>query len=125
LNRINTIIICITALVIFYILKQENKPDVDISQYETQINLLQIQLNELQEVNDSLVVLEKELEEKISSYDIAIKNLKGQINVIKRETKAKLDSVDRFGDDELERFFAERYRQLHDSIKKANSETGN
>ena len=125
MNRINTVIICITALVIFFILKQESIPDVDITKYETEINLLQIQLNELQEVNDSLVVLEKELEEKISSYDIAIKNLKGQINVIKRETKAKLDSVDRFGDDELERFFAERYRQLHDSIKKANSETGN
>mgnify|MGYP007072448978 FL=1 len=125
MNRINTVIICITALVIFFILKQESIPDVDVTKYETEINLLQIQLNELQEVNDSLVVLEKELEEKISSYDIAIKNLKGQINVIKRETKAKLDSVDRFGDDELERFFAERYRQLHDSIKKANSEAGN
>ena len=125
MNRINTVIICITALVIFFILKQESVPDIDVTKYETEINLLQIQLNELQEVNDSLVVLEKELEEKISSYDIAIKNLKGQINVIKRETKAKLDSVDRFGDDELERFFAERYRQLHDSIKKANSETGN
>lgn len=125
MNRINTVIICITALVIFFILKQESIPDVDVTKYETEINLLQIQLNELQEVNDSLVVLEKELEEKISSYDIAIKNLKGQINVIKRETKAKLDSVDRFGDDELERFFTERYRQLHDSIKKANSETGN
>ena len=125
MNRINTVIICITALVIFFILKQESIPDIDVTKYETEINLLQIQLNELQEVNDSLVVLEKELEEKISSYDMAIKNLKGQINVIKRETKAKLDSVDRFGDDELERFFAERYRQLHDSIKKANSETGN
>ena len=125
MNRINTVIICITALVIFFILKQESIPDVDITKYETEINLLQIQLNELQEVNDSLVVLEKELEEKISSYDIAIKNLKGQINVIKRETKAKLDSVDRFGDDELERFFAERYRQLYDSIKQTNSETGN
>jgi len=125
LNRINTIIICITALVIFYILKQENKPDVDISQYETQINLLQIQLNELQAVNDSLTTVEKQLEEKIASYDVAIKNLKGQINVIKRETKAKLDSVDRFGDDELELFFAERYRQLYDSIKQTNSETSN
>ena len=125
MNRINTVIICITALVIFFILKQESIPDIDVTKYETEINLLQIQLNELQEVNDSLVVLEKELEEKISSYDIAIKNLKGQINVIKRETKAKLDSVDRFGDDELERFFTERYRQLHDSIKKANSKTGN
>lgn len=125
MNRINTIIICITALVIFYILKQENKPDVDISQYETQINLLQIQLNELQAVNDSLTTVEKQLEEKIASYDVAIKNLKGQINVIKRETKAKLDSVDRFGDDELELFFAERYRQLYDSIKQTNSETSN
>lgn len=125
MNRINTVIICVTALVIFFILKQESIPDVDITKYETEINLLQIQLNELQEVNDSLVIVEKELEEKISSYDIAIKNLKGQINVIKRETKAKLDSVDRFGDDELERFFAERYRQLYDSIKQTNSETGN
>ena len=125
MNRINTVIICITALVIFFILKQESTPDVDISQYETEINLLQIQLNELQEVNDSLATLEKELESKIASYDITIKNLKGQINVIKRETKAKLDSVDKFGDDELERFFAERYRQLYDSIKQTNSETGN
>lgn len=125
MNRINTVIICVTALVIFFILKQESIPDVDITKYETEINLLQIQLNELQEVNDSLVIVEKELEEKISSYDVTIKNLKGQINVIKRETKAKLDSVDRFGDDELERFFAERYRQLYDSIKQTNSETGN
>ena len=125
MNRINTVIICITALVIFFILKQESTPDVDISQYETEINLLQIQLNELQEVNDSLAEVEKELESKIASYDVTIKNLKGQINVIKRETKAKLDSVDRFGDDELERFFAERYRQLYDSIKQTNSETGN
>ena len=125
MNRINTVIICITALVIFFILKQESTPDVDISQYETEINLLQIQLNELQEVNDSLAEVEKELESKIASYDITIKNLKGQINVIKRETKAKLDSVDRFGDDELESFFAERYRQLYDSIKQTNSETGN
>jgi len=125
LNRINTVIICITALAIFFILKQESKPDVDISQYETEINLLQIQLDELQEANDSLATIEKELESKIASYDVAIKNLKGQINVIKRETKAKLDSVDKFGDDELERFFAERYRQLYDSIKQANSEAGN
>ena len=125
MNRINTIIICITALAIFFILKKENTPDVDISQYETEINLLQIQLNELQAVNDSLAEVEKELESKIASYDVTIKNLKGQINVIKRETKAKLDSVDRFGDDELERFFAERYRQLYDSIKQTNSETGN
>jgi prophage DNA circulation protein len=123
LNRINTVIICIAAIAIFYILNKES--DIDITQYETEINLLQIQLNELQEVNDSLQTVEKELEAKMASYDEAIKNLKGQINVIKKETKRKLDSVDQFGDDELEQFFAKRYKQLNDSISKTSSETGN
>ena len=123
MNRINTVIICIAAIAIFYILNKES--DIDITQYETEINLMQIQLNELQEVNDSLQTVEKELEAKMASYDNTIRNLKGQINVIKKETKRKLDSVDQFGDDELERFFAERYRQLNDSISKARSETGN
>lgn len=124
MNRINTVIICIAAIAIFYILNKE--PDVvDISQYETEINLLQIQLNELQEVNDSLQTVEKELEAKMASYDNTIRNLKGQINVIKKETKRKLDSVDQFGDDELEQFFAKRYKQFNDSISKASSETGN
>lgn len=123
MNRINTVIICIAAIAIFYILNKES--DIDITQYETEINLLQIQLNELQEVNDSLQTVEKELEAKMASYDEAIKNLKGQINVIKKETKRKLDSVDQFGDDELEQFFAKRYKQLNDSISKTSSETGN
>ena len=123
MNRINTVIICIAAIAIFYILNKES--DIDITQYETEINLLQIQLNELQEVNDSLQTVEKELEAKMASYDEAIKNLKGQINVIKKETKRKLDSVDQFGDDELEQFFAKRYKQLNDSINKTSSETGN
>jgi FtsZ-binding cell division protein ZapB len=67
LNRINTVIICIAAIAIFYILNKES--DIDITQYETEINLLQIQLNELQEVNDSLQTVEKELEAKMASYD--------------------------------------------------------
>lgn len=123
MNRINTVIICIAAIAIFYILNKES--DIDITQYETEINLLQIQLNELQEVNDSLQTVEKELEAKMASYDNTIRNLKGQINVIKKETKRKLDSVDQFGDDELEQFFAKRYKQLNDSINKTSSETGN
>ncbi len=123
MNRINTVIICIAAIAIFYILNKES--DIDITQYETEINLLQIQLNELQEVNDSLQTVEKELEAKMASYDNTIRNLKGQINVIKKETKRKLDSVDQFGDDELEQFFAKRYKQLNDSISKTSSETGN
>ena len=114
MNRINVILICITAIAIFFILNK--KADVDISQYENQINLLQQKVEELEQVNDSLQIVEKELEGKLSSYDVTIRNLKGQINVIKKETQAKLDSIDKFGDDELEWFFANRYKQLNDSI---------
>ena len=84
--------------------------------YETEINILQQQIKQLEGVNDSLEVESKELEIKLSKYDEKLKNLNREVNVIKRETKAKLDSIDKFGDDELERFFSERYYTKTDSI---------
>lgn len=114
MNRINVILICITALAIFYILQK--RPEIDIEHYETQINILQQQIQQLEGVNDSLVVESKELEIKLATYDVKLKNLNNEVNVIKRETKAKLDSIDKFGDDELERFFSDRYYSKTDSI---------
>ena len=52
----------------------------------------------------------------MSDYDKKIQRLNYNINVIKQETKAKLDSIDKFGDDELEKFFADRYYSKTDSI---------
>jgi chromosome segregation ATPase len=125
LNRINTILLCITVIIIFYILKQEDKGG-DISQYETQINILQQKVVELESANDSLKIVEDELEAKIASYDSKINRLNNQINVIKKETQAKLDSVDKFGDDELERFFANRYNGFtQDSVIQTNSKISN
>jgi regulator of replication initiation timing len=114
MNRINVILICITALAVFYILQKG--PEIDIRKYETEINILQQQIQQLEGVNDSLVVESKELEIKLATYDVKLKNLNNEVNVIKRETKAKLDSIDKFGDDELERFFSDRYYSKTDSI---------
>jgi chromosome segregation ATPase len=114
MNRVNVILICLTALAIFYILQKQ--PQIDIEQYETQINILQQKITFLEGVNDSLVGESKELEIKLAAYDEKLKNLNREVNVIKRETKAKLDSIDKFGDDELERFFSERYYFKTDSI---------
>lgn len=125
MNRINTILLCITVIIIFFILNKEDKGG-DISQYETQINILQQKVVELESANDSLKIVEDKLEAKIASYDSKINRLNNQINVIKRETQAKLDSVDKFGDDELEQFFANRYNGFtQDSIIQTNSEAGN
>ena len=114
MNRVSVILLCLTTLAVFYILQKG--PEIDIEHYETQINILQQQIKQLEGVNDSLVVESKELEVKLASYDVKLKNLNNEVNVIKRETKAKLDSIDKFGDDELERFFTERYYSKADSI---------
>ena len=114
MNRINVILICITALAVFYILQKG--PEIDMRKYQTEINILQQQIKQLEGVNDSLVGESKELEIKLAAYDEKLKNLNREVNVIKRETKAKLDSIDKFGDDELERFFSERYYSKTDSI---------
>ena len=114
MNRINVILICITALAVFYILQKG--PEIDMRKYQTEINILQQQIKQLEGVNDSLVGESKELEIKLATYDEKLKNLNREVNVIKRETKAKLDSIDKFGDDELERFFSDRYYSKADSI---------
>ena len=115
MNRINTILICITAIAIFYILKQRPE-EFDLTPYTDKIEALEKKVDSLHSQNLSLQKEADSLELKMGEYDGRIRNLNYTINVIKKETKAKLDSVDKFGDDELERFFAERYRQLNDTI---------
>ena len=115
MNRINTILICITAIAIFYILRQKQEP-FDLSPYTDKIEALEKKVDSLHSQNLSLQKEADSLESKMSLYDNRIKNLNYTINVIKKETKAKLDSIDKFGDDELERFFAERYRIVNDTV---------
>ena len=57
-----------------------------------------------------------DMEFAIEQSDKKIKQLNTRIYVIKKETRQQLDAVDLFGDDELEQFFAKRYRQHSDSI---------
>ena len=115
MNRINVILICITALAIFYILKQQQE-EFDLSPYLNKIEALEKKVDSLHTQNVSLQKEADSLESKMGEYDVKIKNLNYNINVIKRETKAKLDSIDKFCDDELERFFSDRYYSKTDSI---------
>ena len=115
MNRINVILICITALAIFFILKQEPEK-LDLSPYLNKIEALERKVDSLHTKNLELEKEADSLEVKMGEYDKRIKYLKYNINVIKRETKAKIDSIDKFGDDELEKFFSERYNSQSDSI---------
>lgn len=109
MKRFNILILAVAAVVIFYILKQQ-PIKTDVSKYEEAIKALEQKVDSLHSENSVLSLQADSLENKISQYDVTIKNLNLRINVIKQETQAKVDSVDYFGDDELERFFAKRYK---------------
>lgn len=115
MNRISVLLLCLTSLAIFFILRQDNVK-VDVDAYEAKIEALQLKVDSLNVQNSSLMKEADSLELKLGEFDTKIRNLNNSINVIKRETKQRLDAVDTFGDDELEQFFADRYRQLQDSI---------
>ena len=83
-----------------------------VNEYNAKIKALEAKVDSLHSENNELINESKLLEEQIAGYDERIKNLNIKINVIKNETKQKVDAVDFFGDDELERFFAERYKHI-------------
>ena len=83
-----------------------------VSEYNAKIKVLEAKVDSLHAENSELVNESKLLEVKIAEYDAKINKLNVRINVIKNETKQKVDAVDFFGDDELERFFAERYKHI-------------
>lgn len=90
--------------------------NVDVESYQLRIQMLEQRIDSIQYENSELKVEADSLSSKISEYDVKINKLNSRIYVIKKETEQKVNAVDSFGDDELERFFAERYRQYKDSI---------
>ena len=113
-NIFTLILIVIVMLLIGYIFTQD-KPDY-IKDYNNKIEALEQKIDSLHSKNNVLEKQTDSLELKLTESDNQIKKLNTRIYVIKKETKAQLDAVDLFGDDELEQFFAKRYRQHNDSI---------
>ena len=110
MNRVSVILLCLTTLAIFFILRKQ--PELDIQKYEDQINALQSEINQLEGVNDSLQVEAALLNDKLIEYDNTIDKLNEEIDVIQDETRKKLDSVDSYNRAQLQKFFTERYRVI-------------
>ena len=108
MNRASVILLCITTLVIFFMLKE--RPKLDIQKYENQINMLQSEIDLLETANDSLKIEAAVLGEQIAEYDNTIEQLNNQIHIIEDETKKKLDSISRFDKRQLQKFFSDRYK---------------
>jgi len=99
------------AIAISFFQNKENY----IKEYNDKIEALNIKIDSLHTVNEKLDEESVLLREKIDDYNIKIDELNILINVIKNETQQQVDIVDSFGDDELEKFFTERYQSQIDN----------
>lgn len=109
------ILIAVGAIILYNIIFNKYDIKTDIEGYQKQIEALEQKVDSLHSENNILELQADSLEQKLDESDERIKKLNSRIYVIKKETQRQLDAVDLFGDDELERFFAKRYRQS-DSI---------
>ena len=112
----------ILGLGLGYVIFGKGDIDVDIESYQTEINFLQQKIDSINVYNNELKLEADSLSNKLVEYDSRISKLNRTITVIKNETQQKIDSVDFFGDDELERFFAERYKHI---LEGHNTDTDN
>ena len=90
--------------------------EVDVKAYEDRINKLEQKVDSLHTKNTHLELESDSLIGRIASYTNRINNLNYRINVIQKQTKAKLDSVNSYTTNELQQFFTDRYRLNKDSI---------
>ena len=96
-----------------------------ITEYNSKIEALNDKINSLHDINENLTLEIDTLNGQIIKLDQKIIKQDSKIVTLKRQTNEKVNNVDSFGDDELEQFFTERYRQYFDSIKKTNSPSSN
>ena len=96
-----------------------------VEEYNAKIEALEQKVDSLHGINDELTFKIDTLNTQIKGLDKEISLKNSRINNLKYEISTKVDAVDSFNDDELERVFTERYRELLDSIAKTNSKTSN
>ena len=96
-----------------------------INEYNSKIKALEQKVDSLHYVNDDLVFKIDTLNQQIAKLDIEIDKQDKKIVTLKYKVNEKVNSVDSFNDDELTRFFTERYRHYEDSIKEADSSSSN
>ena len=114
------IFILLSTLIYFVFLGDEKY----VEDYNIKIDALEAKVDSLHHINDDLVFKIDTLNQEIVKLDLEIGQQDKKIVTLKYKVNEKVNSVDNFNDDELTRFFTERYKQI-DSIKKTDGETRN
>jgi peptidoglycan hydrolase CwlO-like protein len=110
-----------SALIYFVLIGNEEY----VEDFSSKITALESKVDSLHSINDNLVFKIDTLNQQIVKLDTEIDKQDKKIITLKYKVNEKVNSVDSFNDDELTRFFTERYRHYEDSIKKTDSTSSN
>ena len=111
---------------VYYLINMYSSNEKEyINEYNNKIEALEQKVDSLHYINENLVYKIDTLNQEIQKLDNAIYLQNNKIIILKKQTNEKINAVDSFNDDELTRFFTERYGQYLDSIKKTNSKVSN
>jgi hypothetical protein len=116
-------VICLLFVGLAYLLFSDSEEYV--GEYEIKIETLGKKVDSLDVINDGLTLKIDTLNQEVIKLDREIDLKDNRIETLKKVTNEKVNAVDSFNSDELERFFTERYRYYSDSIKKADSPSSN
>ena len=104
------IFVLLSALIYFVFIGDEKY----VEDYNLKIEALEAKVDSLHSINDNLVYKIDTLNQEIVKLDKEILTQDKRIITLKVKVNEKVNSVDSFNDDELTRFFTERYRQHFD-----------
>jgi len=114
------IFILLSTLIYFVFLGDEKY----VEDYNIKIDALEAKVDSLHHINDDLVFKIDTLNQEIVKLDLEIGQQDKKIVTLKYKVNEKVNSVDNFNDDELLKFFTDRYKKI-DSTESTNSEARN
>jgi len=111
-NLINkdTILLLIVAGLVIWNIFSTNNIKTDVKSYKEKIESLQVHIDSAQQVNKVIDTKIEKVGDKIVEVKKDIHHIDNTITIVKNNTDEKVNTVDNFGVNELELFFANRYQ---------------
>jgi peptidoglycan hydrolase CwlO-like protein len=109
-NNKNTILLLIIAALAIYNIFNINGIKTDVKGYKQQIETIQTKVDSAQIVNKVIDGKIQKVDEKVVTVTKEIHHIDNTIIQVKHNTDEKIDSADNYGVNELELFFANRYK---------------
>jgi cell division protein FtsB len=103
------ILLLVLSVLIIFNLFNTNNIKADITKYDDKINKIQTNIDSISLINFVIKTEIDNLNKGVDSIAIEIVKVDKKINIIRKNTDEKINSVDTFGINQLELFFTNRY----------------